>query len=183
MSYSDSMVVHRTVRDGEAKAVEAIDNSFTTDSVIEVTASDDGFRLRFVPVEPPLRKVYPDDEDDGAEGGETLVALDDGELCGAVTFAYEAWNRRLFIADVRVAPAHRGRGVGRGLVDRALARGRELGARTAWLEVTSVNAPAVRAYRRMGFAVCGLDMSLYAGTSSRGEVALFMSRALDEGEF
>jgi len=32
----------------------------------------------------------------------------------------------------------------------------------------------------MGFTWCGLDMSLYRGTGSEGEVALFMSRSLAE---
>ncbi|MEX2982516.1 N-acetyltransferase family protein [Streptomyces sp. C36] len=172
------MVTYRPARPDELTAAHELDNSFTTDTVVRVTASDDGFALHPVPVEPALRKVYPDDEDEDGEGQEVLVADADGELCGAVSFAYEEWNRRLVIADIRVSPGRRGRGIGAALMDRALARGRELGARTAWLEVTNVNAPAVRAYRRMGFALCGLDTSLYAGTSSEGETALFMSRPL-----
>ena len=56
--------------------------------------------------------------------------------------------------------------------------GRELGARTLWLEVTNVNAPAIRAYLRMGFTVCGLDTSLYRGTESADETAIFMSQDL-----
>lgn len=186
-------VIYRVARAEESAAVEALDNSFTTDSVIEVTSTDDGFRLREVPVYPPLRKVFPDDgegdeQDDDAEDGSpdegpsttrVVVALDgDGALCGAITTEFSAWNSRLVIADVRVAPGHRGRGVGRGLMDRALDHGRELGARTAWLEVTHVNAPAVRAYRRMGFTLCGMDLTLYTGTASEGEHALFMSRPL-----
>ncbi len=174
------MVIYRPVRPDETGDVEALDNSFTTDAVIEVTAADDGFVLRTVPVDPPLRKVFPDDEDEDDRDGscETHVAEDGDGLCGAVTFVHEAWNRRLLVADLRVSPAHRGRGIGTGLMERALARGAELGARTAWLEVSSVNVPAVRAYRRMGFALCGLDASLYVGTSSEGETALFMSRAV-----
>ncbi|MFI8940315.1 GNAT family N-acetyltransferase [Streptomyces syringium] len=179
-------VVYRVARAEELDAAASLDNSFTTDSVIEVTSTDDGFRLREVPVDPPLRKVFPDDEesddeqgDDGSSTTRVVVALDgDGTLCGAITTEFSAWNSRLVIADVRVAPGHRGRGVGRGLVDRALGHGRELGARTAWLEVSNVNAPAVRAYRRMGFTLCGVDLTLYTGTASEGEQALFMSRPL-----
>ncbi|MFI1253139.1 GNAT family N-acetyltransferase [Streptomyces netropsis] len=192
-SIERTSVVYRVARAEESDAALALDNSFTTDSVIEVTSTDDGFRLREVAVDPPLRKVFPDDEeDDGADGGgeeggpddgtsttRVVVALDgDGALCGAITTEFTAWNSRLVIADVRVAPGHRGRGVGRGLMDRALDHGRELGARTAWLEVTNVNAPAVRAYRRMGFTLCGVDVTLYTGTASEGEQALFMSRPL-----
>ncbi|MBB5121253.1 streptothricin acetyltransferase [Streptomyces eurocidicus] len=187
MSFSDRpSVAYRTALPADFEGVEALDNSFTTGSVLEVTATEEGFRVRAVPVDPPLRKVYPSEaeeeagpgEDEGAEGARTVVAHDAGGLCGAVTFAHSAWNRRLLISDIRVAPHRRGQGVGAALMDRALAHGRELGARTAWLEVTNVNAPAVRAYRRMGFALCGLDTTLYTGTASEGEIALFMSRPL-----
>ncbi|CAM5360358.1 GNAT family N-acetyltransferase [Streptomyces abikoensis] len=173
-------VVYRPALPGEHAAVEAIDNSFTTGTVLEVTASDEGFRLRETPVGPPLRKVYPQDEEgvEDEEDAHVIVALSGDEPCGAITLTHAEWNHRLVIADLRVAPAHRGRGIGPALMEHGLAHGRQLGARTAWLEVTNVNAPAVRVYRRMGFALCGLDTSLYRGTVSEGETALFMSRPL-----
>ncbi|WP_424890399.1 GNAT family N-acetyltransferase [Streptomyces sp. XH2] len=124
--------------------------------------------------------MYPEEEEaeGGDEGVHVIVARAGDALCGAISLAHSAWNNRLVIADLRVAPGHRGRGIGPALMERGLAHGRELGARTAWLEVTNVNAPAVRVYRRMGFALCGLDTSLYRGTASEGETALFMSRSL-----
>ncbi|RSS64686.1 GNAT family N-acetyltransferase, partial [Streptomyces sp. WAC07061] len=66
-------------------------------------------------------------------------------------------------------------GVGRELMERAVGFARERGAGHIWLEVTNVNAPAIHAYRRMGFAFCGLDTALYHGTESEGEHALYMS--------
>ncbi|MEU3752399.1 GNAT family N-acetyltransferase [Streptomyces olivoreticuli] len=170
------MVIYRVATPEDRKHAEAIDNSFITDTVLEVTATDGEFMVHPVPVDPPLHKVYPDDEETDGED-HVIVAVDaEGDVCGAITLAYAPWNRRLHIADLRVSPTHRGRGIGTALMERALAHGRELSARTAWLEVTNVNAPAVRAYRRLGFALCGLDTSLYVGTESEGETALFMSR-------
>ncbi|MBF6048065.1 GNAT family N-acetyltransferase [Streptomyces sp. NRRL B-1677] len=171
-------VAYRPALPGEHTAAEAIDNSFTTATVLEVTASDEGFRLHETPVDPPLRKVYPAEDEGGDEDAHVIVARSGDGLCGAISLTHSQWNHRLVIADLRVAPGHRGRGIGPALMERALAHGRELGARTAWLEVTNVNAPAVRVYRRMGFALCGLDTSLYRGTASEGETALFMSRSL-----
>ncbi|MFG2866224.1 GNAT family N-acetyltransferase [Streptomyces sp. NPDC048338] len=123
--------------------------------------------------------------DDAAAGPDEagvheIVAVDsDGSLRGFVAVAHERWNRRLVVRQITVDSAHRGRGIGGELMRRALAHGRAVGARTAWLEVTSVNVPAVRAYRRMGFRLCGLDTTLYTGTASEGETALFMARPLD----
>ncbi|MEU6881201.1 GNAT family N-acetyltransferase [Streptomyces sp. NPDC046712] len=179
-----SDLAYRVAGPADQSAVAALDDSFTTEYVYEVAAGDVGFGLRLVAVDPPLVKVFPaDDESEGDDSGggpHEIVAVDaDGTICGYIAVAVEEWNRRLVVHQVTVAPAHRGRGIGGELMRRALAHGRERGARTAWLEVTSVNVPAVRAYRRMGFRLCGLDTTLYTGTESEGETALFMAKPLD----
>ncbi|MGW3008407.1 GNAT family N-acetyltransferase [Streptomyces sp. NPDC001219] len=178
-------IVYREARPADREQIDALDDSFTTDTVYEVVAGDEGFALRSVFVDPPLVKVFPDDEDDGDggtdEGVHREVAVDGGTVCGVVAVGVEEWHRRLVIQQIAVASTHRGHGVGAALMERACAYGSRLGARTAWLETTSVNVPAVRAYRRMGFALCGLDTTLYRGTPSEGETALFMSRELGAG--
>ncbi|OEJ93924.1 GNAT family N-acetyltransferase [Streptomyces thermolilacinus] len=177
----------RTARPDDDAAIDAIDGSFTTRTVFEVEAREDGFALREVTVDPPLTKVFPDDDpgsdggrdgddEDGGDGRRVFVAVGpDREIAGYVAAAHVPWNRRLVVEDIEVAPAHRGRGVGRGLMGCAVAFARERGAGHLWLEVSNINAPAVRAYRRMGFALCGLDTTLYEGTASEGERALYMA--------
>ncbi|MBT2481571.1 GNAT family N-acetyltransferase [Streptomyces sp. ISL-94] len=178
-------IVYRLARPDDAGAIEALDGSFTTDTVFEVAASEAGFTLREVPADPPVYKEFPPEEHDeqglgrgsGAQGNaRTFVALDGGRLCGFVAAGYAAWNRRVTIEDIEVSPEHRGRGIGRALMECAADFAREHGAEHLWLEVSSVNAPAVHAYRRMGFTLCGLDTTLYGGTPAVGEQALFMSR-------
>ncbi|WP_438289942.1 GNAT family N-acetyltransferase [Streptomyces sp. HUAS TT7] len=180
----ESAYEFRVARAEDTKAIGALDGSFTTSTVFEVSVSQHGFALREIPVDPPLTKVFPDDEPAGDEDGEhdgdfgsrTFVAVGtDGELAGFVAVSYSPWNRRLTIEDIEIAPQHRGRGVGRALMGRAVEFARECGAGHVWLEVTNVNAPAIHAYRRMGFAFCGLDTTLYADTASDGEQALYMS--------
>ncbi|MEU9147360.1 GNAT family N-acetyltransferase [Streptomyces sp. NPDC048349] len=181
-------IVYRLARPEDAGAIEALDGSFTTDTVFEVVPSGGaglGFLLREVPADPPLYKEFPPEEHDeqGSGGGagaggdaRTYVAVDGGRVCGFAAVGYAAWNRRLTIEDIEVAPGHRGRGIGRALIECAAGFARERGAEHLWLEVSSVNAPAVHAYRRMGFTLCGLDTTLYGGTPAAGERALFMSR-------
>ncbi|MCS0604368.1 GNAT family N-acetyltransferase [Streptomyces sp. LP11] len=188
MSTADAPVFrYRTAVPGDDEAIEALDNSFTTATVFRVTVTDDGCALRETPVDPPLTKVFPEDEpdDDGHRPDDAdarvFVAHEsahesDGGLAGFVSVSYSGWNRRLTVEDIGVAPEHRGRGVGRALMGLAVEFARERGAVHVWLEVSNVNAPAVRAYRRMGFALCGLDTSLYDGTPAKGEQALYMSR-------
>ncbi|MFF3035795.1 GNAT family N-acetyltransferase [Streptomyces rubiginosohelvolus] len=171
----------RTATPEDTGLVEALDGSFTTATVFHVETAENGFTLRETAVDPPLTKVFPDDEDDEEDGAEEgnptfLAVAPDGSLAGFVSVAYEQWNRRLTIEDIEVAPGHRGRGVGRALMSRAEEFARERGAGHIWLEVTNINAPAIHAYRRMGFALCGLDTSLYEFTASAGEYALYLSK-------
>jgi ribosomal protein S18 acetylase RimI-like enzyme len=178
-SVDETAYRYRTAVPGDAEAIKVLDGSFTTGTVFEVTVSEGGFGLREVAVDPPLTKVFPE-EPDGDEGGDAdsrsfVAHTDSGGLAGFVAVSYCGWNRRLTIEDIEIAPEHRGRGVGRALVGLAAEFARERGAGHIWLEVTNINAPAIRAYRKMGFAFCGLDTALYDGTPSAGEQALYMS--------
>ncbi|WP_282085481.1 GNAT family N-acetyltransferase [Streptomyces tendae] len=174
---------YRTARPEDTETLHALDGSFTTGTVFRVTATTEGFTLRETPVDPPVHKVFPprdtDDDDRAAtEDGDsrTFVATGaDGRPVGFAALSYAPWNRRLTIEDIEVAPAHRGRGVGRALVGHAVGFARERGADHLWLEVTNLNAPAIHAYRRMGFDFCGLDTALYGGTPASGEQALYMA--------
>ncbi|MBB5960332.1 ribosomal protein S18 acetylase RimI-like enzyme [Saccharothrix tamanrassetensis] len=152
-----------------------LDDSFTTDTVFEVRSAPLGFQLEPTPVDPPLRKVFPPDDDDPPADG--FVAVDD-ELRGFISVEIADWHRRLVVRQLTVAPSHRGRGVGRRLMELALDHGRDNGARTVWLETSNVNVPAIRAYQRMGFALAGLDTTLYRGTPAEGEVALYLAKPL-----
>ncbi|MFF6815702.1 GNAT family N-acetyltransferase [Streptomyces sp. NPDC012403] len=172
---------YRIAAPQDTEAIEALDDSFTTDTVFQVTVTEEGFALREIPVEPPLTKVFPEDNPGGGDAEDdadsrTFVAHGAvGDLAGFLAVSYSGWNRRLIIEDIAVAPQHRGRGVGRALMGLAREFARERGAGHLWLEVTNINAPAIHAYRRMGFVFCGLDTTLYEGTPSRGEQALYMS--------
>jgi len=174
---------HRTLSDMEirelrlpddAPALAALDTSFTTERVYDVDAR---FQLTVRALATPLTKRYPLDlSETPCDAG--FVALDGGATVGLVATAYQAWNRRLVVWHLYVQGGQRRRGIGRRLVERALALGARRGALTAWLETSNLNLPAVEAYRRMGFELCGLDTTLYRGTSAEGEVALFLARDL-----
>lgn len=178
-------ILYRPARPEDGTALAELDGSFTTDSVFEVAATGDGFSIRQVPVQPPLHKVFPAEDDSEDDDGppqlnRTVVAFDEGRLCGVVETSFSPWNARLTVRDIEVAPAWRGKGIGRTLMNHAFDFARECGAGHVWLEVSNINAPAIRAYLRMGFTFCGLDTSLYDGTESAGEQALFMSRRVPD---
>lgn len=97
--------------------------------------AENGFALQEIPVDPPIRKVFPAESTDDAPAAEgdsnsrTFVADGtDGSLAGFATVSYAPWNRRLAIEDIEIAPAHRGQGVGRALMGHAVKFARESGA-------------------------------------------------------
>ncbi len=86
--------------------------------------------------------------------------------------AFLAWLvvDELQILQVVVAPNARRRGIGRQLLDHALAMARAAGATTATLEVRSTNVAAQILYARTGFRVDGRRRGYYPD----GEDALLM---------
>jgi ribosomal protein S18 acetylase RimI-like enzyme len=63
-------------------------------------------------------------------------------------------------------------------MDRALEHGRKLGASTGWLETSNLKGSGVAAYRKMGFSICGFDLTHYRGTPSEGQFAMFLDRPI-----
>lgn len=82
-----------------------------------------------------------------------LVAGEGGAVAGYVV-ARSARDEGE-ILNLGVAGAHRRRGIGRGLVERALALLEERGVRAVYLEVRESNAVARELYRSLGFAEVG----------------------------
>ncbi len=174
------MIVRPVDLPGDRASLECLDASFETDAVYRVALCGETFRVNLEPV-PTMTKVFTIDDlaRPGWQNG--WVAIAGGRLVGFVASRYESWNRRVVIWHLYVDRSARRCGVGRALLEQALAEGRAQGARTAWLETQNVNAPAVAAYRAMGFELCGLDISLYRSTPAEGEIALFMARSLGPG--
>lgn len=70
-----------------------------------------------------------------------------------------AWAHRegniVVLYQVWVAPEHRGRGIARALLARAIGWARQYGAAAVELGVTAGDTPATRLYRRLGFEAVG----------------------------
>jgi ribosomal protein S18 acetylase RimI-like enzyme len=79
------------------------------------------------------------------------VLIDDGELRGYGEVWTDEAEGEAELAHVVVAPAARGRGVGRRLVALLSERARELGFDDIWVRVLPTNAHALAAYAAAGF--------------------------------
>lgn len=165
-------------RKKDREAVERIDTSFETTTVFELVTRERRIELIERTLEAPRIKRYEIDEvfADWASWEVGWVA-DEGGVRGFATVEHEAWNQRLNLWFLYIAPEWRRRGVGRALIERVEDHGRRVGASHVWLETSSANVPAVRAYERLGFSLCGADRTYY-GRYMPGETGIFLAKSL-----
>jgi ribosomal protein S18 acetylase RimI-like enzyme len=85
-----------------------------------------------------------------------FLAIDKDAACGiAGAFLRSNHPARAQLISMWTAPSHRGRGIGRMLVDDVAGWARGRGASVLDLFVVSTNAPAIRFYERLGFTRTG----------------------------
>jgi ribosomal protein S18 acetylase RimI-like enzyme len=165
-------------RSADRRGVEAVDTAFETSSVFDVVTTQRAIELVERPLATPLVKQYSIDEVFARWARwEAGWVADDGQIRGFATVEYEPWHARLVLWFLYISPAYRRRGVGRALLERVEAYGRQAGATHVWLETSNVNVPGVAAYARLGYTLCGADR-LYYGAYMPGESALYLAKML-----
>ena len=173
-----ALTIRTLDRKTDRPAVESIDTSFETETIFDVVTRPRGIELVERRLDAPLVKRYSIDEVFAAWARwETGWVADDDGVRGFATVQHEAWNARLILWFLYIDPAWRRRGVGRALVENVEAYGLEVGADHVWIETSNVNVPAVAAYERLGYALCGADTRLY-GPYMPGETAIYLAKPL-----
>jgi ribosomal protein S18 acetylase RimI-like enzyme len=105
-----------------------------------------------------------------------LVATVDGELAGLLE-SDRLDDGRAVVWKLYVAPEEQGRGIGRALVERHLARAAADGDREVWLEHYEGNDAAAAFYERLGFTARRVEESV----QTPGARIVWRARALDAG--
>lgn len=100
-----------------------------------------------------------------------MVGEEAGEVVGYTVLWFAADEAEL--GDIAVLPESRGRGLGRWLLEAALAEAARRGARTVYLEVRESNTAARRLYERAGFDTAGVRPDYYTQPT---EDAILMTR-------
>jgi ribosomal-protein-alanine N-acetyltransferase len=100
-----------------------------------------------------------------------IVAHTGAKLAGYALLAFRRGSLVARLYSIAVDPAHGRRGIGRGLIDAAMAQARARGARILRLEVRSDNDQALRFYEKLGFHNFGRYADYYedGGSAERME--------------
>ena len=148
--------------------------------------TDTSIDLRYVTLPKPSIRKY--DHFDTAtlqrytpilNAGFSFGAYDGELLVGLIIAEPQEWNQSLCVWEFHVAPTHRRAGIGRQLMARAEEQAKRSSLRTIVCETQNTNAAAIMVYRKLGFAVEGVDISYYSNTDyPDGDIAVFMKRRL-----
>jgi ribosomal protein S18 acetylase RimI-like enzyme len=141
------------------------------------------FTLELVTLETPYHKLSDLDPLDEYQAivseGFSLAAYEEGQIVGIALASPQEWNQSLWIHEFHILEAYQGKGIGRALMDAAIEKAREANLRIVYCETQNTNVPAIRFYRKLGFHMEALNLSLYTNEDyPDGEIALFMKRKL-----
>lgn len=165
----------RALDEAEPGGPGGIDEAFLVESELALFAEGGVIRYEVVPV-PSYEKRYAGEETSvGAEspGRAVFLAYLGRSIAGKIVLS-EGWNRQAWIVDLAVDARRRRAGVGRALMDRAVAWTRERGLAVIRAETQNNNVPACKLYESCGFRLGGFDRDLYRGLDEgTTEVALF----------
>jgi GNAT superfamily N-acetyltransferase len=167
--------------------------AFLVQSRLEIEKGDGGhFTFAERPVDPPYLKDYDALGSGGPAAWATrfdltgwglMVAVKDGTWIGSAVVAAGAAGLDLLegrvdlglLWDLRVAPAHRGRGVGSALFGAAETWAAARGCTELKVETQDINVPACRLYEARGCRLRAIDRAAYPGLD---EVQMLWYRAL-----
>jgi ribosomal protein S18 acetylase RimI-like enzyme len=174
----------------DREAVNRIITGYTTTEKYQITHSESEthttFALELVKLEKPTVVRYHHQDDAAlAEYQEilqhnlSLGAYVDNMLVGLALIDPQQWNNSMRVHEFHVAESYRGRGIGQALMNALFEQGRAANYRIVICETQNINVPAIRFYRRMGFILEAIDLSLYTNHDYPcGEVAIFMKYKL-----
>lgn len=143
------------------------------------------FTLRLIPLEIPYVKKYEFNDETidiyrpFLKSGFSFGAYDGDRLVGLAVSEVHAWNNTLWVHDFYVAETHRGRGIGKRLMERVASIASDAGLRAIVCETQNKNAVGIKIYKKLGFRLQGIDLIHYRNSDyPEGEIAVFMKRRL-----
>ena len=93
----------------------------------------------------------------------------DGKTCVGLAVLQEAFFKYMYLYDLKVSGAYRGRGAARALIEKAKEVSKARGYNGLYTQGQDNNLGACRFYLKAGFRIGGLDTEVYKGTNQEGK--------------
>ena len=128
--------------------------------------------------EKPQTMCFPDenyDFDQIMARGVVFGAYEAGNCIGVAIYQ-DHWLKYLYLYDLKVNAASRGKGVGKLLVEAGMQAARDRGYRGVYTVAQDNNLNACMFYLAAGFEIGGFDNRVYRGTSQEGKANVIFYR-------
>lgn len=167
----------REMNEQTLPTVNQCDSTFNVDSQLVLSVENGRISYTVAPSS-PREKRYPSEPQEYRDylnnpNKVVFFAYADGELAGQIR-VLKYWNAYAYIDDIAVNPKCREQGVGRALIQQAIAWAKAKGFPGLMLETQNINVAACRLYESCGFELGGFDRFLYKGLHpATDEIALY----------
>lgn len=137
-----------------------------------------GYEIEEFPLSQSGEMRFPDEPYDyDRMASETFfVGAYDSGLCIGLAVLEKGFFKYLYLSDLKVNQSHRGRGVGRMLIEKCMEIARTESMRGVSLQAQDNNLSACLFYLKTGFRIGGLDTEGYNGTSQEGKADITFYR-------
>lgn len=107
---------------------------------------------------------FPDFPYDPADGNAVFLGAYEDGVCAGLAVLRRGMLRYLYLEDLKVCRAYRGKGVGSALIESCMAEASRAGMQGVYVVAQDNNLDACLFYLRRGFAIGGFDNRAYRGT-------------------
>ena len=134
---------------------------------------DGRWSYEFVEYEPDriAEMCFPDEKYDyySMRESSVFVGAYDGDKCCGLAILQPGFFKYMYLYDLKVSSAYRGRHIGKALIEKAKKLAAENGYRGIYTQGQDNNPGACLFYLHSGFYIGGLDTNVYKGTKQEGK--------------
>ena len=112
--------------------------------------------------------------------GYSLGAFHEDKMIGYMIAEDRKWNNSVWIEMIRVAKDYKGYGIGSSMLSTLESLSKECFKRSIEIETQNMNVPAINFYKKNGFKFTGLNMTLYDPEECDDEIAVYMSKDIEQ---
>lgn len=120
-----------------------------------------------------FEECYPEENYDVTKDDGIFLGAYDGNTCIGMALFRKKMFRYLYLDDLKVCGACRGKGVGQKLIEAGMAEAKKLNLRGVYTIAQDDNLSACLFYLKCGFEIGGFDNRVYGGTSAEHEANIY----------